>query len=219
MSRNSVVERLCTNQSWTMNWIQAAASRFRKVAGWNCSRVIRSRLTVRGLGTSRLAVSGRVCSIGTFRPKRQPADPMRGCWRSLLLPSVDLDSRIAGSRSGGTVRFSSGGSSVSCRFFSRSSFRISTSRNMESTRGNLYHSRFWNSPPILRWSASDTPDLAAGAGPAPAVASAMASSSRVRSATTSAAGRAGAAAGNGGGSNTVITCASIASRLGKRDSS
>ena len=81
---NSVVERLCTNQSWTMNWIHAAASRFRMVAGWNCSRVISSRLTTRGFGTSRLAVSGRVCSSGTLRPNRQPAAPIRGYCRSLL---------------------------------------------------------------------------------------------------------------------------------------
>ena len=40
------------NQSCTSNWIQAAASTFSVVAGWNVSRVSSRRLTRRGFGSS-----------------------------------------------------------------------------------------------------------------------------------------------------------------------
>ena len=74
---------LCTNQSCTMNWIHAAAITLRIVAGWNVVRVNSSRLTRRGLGVMRLAVSGNVSLSGTLRPNRMPALPMRGQVRSL----------------------------------------------------------------------------------------------------------------------------------------
>ena len=76
------------NQSWTMNWIQAAAITLRIVAGWNVVRVSSSRLTWRGLGFRRLAVSGKASLNGTFRPSRMPALPMRGHLRSLYVPSL-----------------------------------------------------------------------------------------------------------------------------------
>ena len=66
-----------------MNWIHAAAITFRIVAGWNVVRVRSSRLTSRGLGFIRLAVSGNVSARGTLRPKRMPALPIRGHFRSL----------------------------------------------------------------------------------------------------------------------------------------
>ena len=79
---------LCTNQSWTMNWIHAAAITLRIVAGWKVVRVRSSRLTCRGLGVSRLAVSGNASLKGTLRPKRMPALPIRGHLRSLYVPSL-----------------------------------------------------------------------------------------------------------------------------------
>ena len=74
---------LCMNQSCTWNWIHAAASTLTISAGWNVVRVRSSRLTVRGLGFSRFAVSGIVSESGTLRPKRTPALPIRGHPRSL----------------------------------------------------------------------------------------------------------------------------------------
>ena len=74
---------LCTNQSWTMNWIHAAAITLRIVAGWKVVRVSSSRLTCRGLGVRRLAVSGNASLSGTLRPNRMPALPIRGHFRSL----------------------------------------------------------------------------------------------------------------------------------------
>ena len=71
-----------------MNCSHAPASRFRIVAGLNVSRVISSRLTTRGLGTSRFGVSGKVCSSGKLRPKRRPAAPIFGKCRSLCVPSI-----------------------------------------------------------------------------------------------------------------------------------
>ena len=73
----------CMNQSCTWNWIHAAASTLMIVAGWNVVRVSSSRLTVRGFGVSRLAVSGNVSFSGKLRPKRTPALPIRGQPRSL----------------------------------------------------------------------------------------------------------------------------------------
>src|SRR5262245_5449645 len=78
ISANSVFDRLCTNQSCTWNWIHDAASRLRMVAGVNSSRVISSRLTTRGLGVIRFAVSGTTLSSGTLRPKRRPTEPIFG---------------------------------------------------------------------------------------------------------------------------------------------
>lgn len=71
------------NQSRIMNWSQLAASALHDVAALNSLRVITARLTSRGLGLSRLAVSGNDFSIGTLRPKRDPAIPMGGASSSL----------------------------------------------------------------------------------------------------------------------------------------
>ena len=114
---------LCTNQSCTMNWIQAAAMTLRIVAGWKVVRVRSSRLTRRGLGSIRFAVSGNASFNGTLRPKRMPALPMRGQEMSLYVPS--LVRTLGTAPAGGEVAVSSGGSSVSARFCSRSSSRIS----------------------------------------------------------------------------------------------
>ena len=46
------------NQSRVMNWIHAAASMFRLVAGTKLSRVSSSRLTTRGLGRHDPAARG-----------------------------------------------------------------------------------------------------------------------------------------------------------------
>ena len=110
-----------------MNWSQAPASRLRIVAGLKVSRVISSRLMTRGFGISSLAVSGNVLSRGKFRPKRRPAEPIFGKLRSFEVPSMVRDIADAGSRSAGISRRGSAGSSVSCRFFSRSSVRMFTS--------------------------------------------------------------------------------------------
>ena len=69
---------LCMNQSWTWNWIHAAPNTLRMFAGWNVVRVSSSRLTVRGFGVRRFAVSGNVSLSGTLRPNRVPALPIRG---------------------------------------------------------------------------------------------------------------------------------------------
>ena len=71
-----------------MNWIHAAAITLRIVAGWKVVRVSSSRLTCRGLGVSRLAVSGNASLKGTLRPNRMPALPIRGHLRSLYVPSL-----------------------------------------------------------------------------------------------------------------------------------
>ena len=71
-----------------MNWIHAAAITLRIVAGWKVVRVRSSRLTCRGLGVSRLAVSGNASLKGTLRPNRMPALPIRGHFRSLYVPSL-----------------------------------------------------------------------------------------------------------------------------------
>src|SRR3990172_8163023 len=60
---------LWLNQSWTWNWIQAAARRFRDVAGTKEWRVMSSRLTVRGFGSRRRGFL-TTRSSGTNRPKR-----------------------------------------------------------------------------------------------------------------------------------------------------
>src|SRR6185436_661050 len=128
---------LCTNQSCTWNWIHAAAMTLRIFAGWNVVRVRSSRLTRRGFGVIRLATSGKVSLNGTLRPKRVPALPMRGQRRSLLMPS--LVRTFTGSPLGAAV-CSSAGSSVSCRFFARSSLRISTSLTAAAGPGSSCHS-------------------------------------------------------------------------------
>jgi hypothetical protein len=75
-------------QSCTWNWIQAAASRFRPVAGTNSFRAISRLLIVRGLGLRMPGpASGRVSSSGTLRPNRRPALPIRGSSRSLKRPA------------------------------------------------------------------------------------------------------------------------------------
>ena len=67
-----------------MNWIHAAASMFRVVAGWNAVRVSSSRLTVLGLGDSSSGGdSWYAADSGILRPNRVPAMPIAGCWRSL----------------------------------------------------------------------------------------------------------------------------------------
>src|SRR5688572_8243978 len=126
------------------------------VAGRNSVLVISSRLTSRGLGVIRLAVSGKVCSSGTLRPKRRPQLPIAGYARSLYVPSTVRSSRNAGSRLAGTAFFSRGGSSVSCRFSRRNWLRISTSRGIASSRGSLYHGvRLCRKSPIRPRSFSD----------------------------------------------------------------
>jgi hypothetical protein len=70
------------NQSRIIHCSHAATSALTDVAGTNSCRVSRARLTSRGLGSSGLG-SGKVCSMGTLRPKRDPAMPMAGCSRSL----------------------------------------------------------------------------------------------------------------------------------------
>ena len=94
----------------------------RIVAGWKVVRVRSSRLTRRGLGFIRFAVSGNASFNGTLRPKRMPALPMRGQEMSLYVPS--LVRTLGAAPAGGEVAVSSGGSSVSARFCSRSSSRI-----------------------------------------------------------------------------------------------
>jgi hypothetical protein len=74
---------LCMNQSWTWNWIQAAATTLRIVAGWKVLRVSSSRLTTRGFGFIKFATSGNASASATLRPNRVPALPMRGQVRSL----------------------------------------------------------------------------------------------------------------------------------------
>src|SRR6185436_3762482 len=138
-----------------MNWIHAAAITLRIVAGWNVVRVNSSRLTRRGLGVMRLAVSGNVSLSGTFRPNRIPALPMRGQVRSLKVPSLVRAFRA--SPVVGVVERSSGGSSVSCRFFSRSCLRSSTSLGPAIASGNSYHS--------LSLSSMDIGELLWGGGP------------------------------------------------------
>src|SRR5215813_6703528 len=77
------------NQSWTWNWIQAAARTLRVVAGMNVSRVISFRLISRGLGCRRPGSgSARARAGSTFRPKRVRALPMAGSARSLYVPSA-----------------------------------------------------------------------------------------------------------------------------------
>ena len=72
-----------------MNCSQAAASRLRVVAGMKVSRVMSSRLTVRGFGVkSERSSSGTVSATGTLRPKRVLAAPINGMSRSLKVPSV-----------------------------------------------------------------------------------------------------------------------------------
>jgi hypothetical protein len=71
------------SQSRSINWIHAAASKLSDSAGWNLSRVRSSRLMVRGLGRMSHWWSGCVWSIGTLRPNRVPALPIRGLSRSL----------------------------------------------------------------------------------------------------------------------------------------
>ena len=129
---------LWTNQSCTWNWIHAAARTLRIVAGWNVVRVRSSRLTRRGFGFIRLAVSGNVSLSGTLRPNRVPELPMRGHFKSLYIPS--LVRAFTGSPVAGAVEFSSGGSSVSCRFFSRSWLRSSTSLTAWAGPGSSNHS-------------------------------------------------------------------------------
>ena len=76
-------------QSRVMNWIHAAASMLRLLAGTNVSRVSSSRLMTRGFGAMICGSgSGHVNSGGTLRPKRIPAEPMRGSRRSLNVPSA-----------------------------------------------------------------------------------------------------------------------------------
>jgi len=74
---------VCTNQSCTWNWIQAAASTLRIVAGWNFVRVMTALLIARGLGFRRLAESGNTSVSGTLRPKRVPVLPIIGHFKSL----------------------------------------------------------------------------------------------------------------------------------------
>jgi hypothetical protein len=78
----SVGLRPWLNQSRIIHWSQAATSALTEVAGTSSWRVSRARLTSRGLGSRGLG-SGKVCSIGMLRPKREPAMPMAGCSRSL----------------------------------------------------------------------------------------------------------------------------------------
>src|SRR5690554_5679665 len=75
------------NQSWVMNWIQAAAMKFRLGAGLNSPRASRVLLTSRGLGLSRVSVSAHWCSGFTLRPKRMYTEPSAGLERMLQVPS------------------------------------------------------------------------------------------------------------------------------------
>ncbi|CAM5557455.1 hypothetical protein SALBM135S_04392 [Streptomyces alboniger] len=71
-------------QSWTWNWIQAAARTFSEVAGRKVSRWRSLRLTSTGLGTSKR--SGRWTGL-RLRPKGAPTAPIPGRERSLYVPS------------------------------------------------------------------------------------------------------------------------------------
>jgi hypothetical protein len=71
------------SQSRSMNCIHEAASRLSDSAGMKVLRVKSSRLTVRGLGCMSRSESGYVRSIGTLRPNRVLALPIRGFPRSL----------------------------------------------------------------------------------------------------------------------------------------
>ena len=72
------------NQSRIMNCSQAATSALTDVASMSSVRVIRARLTSRGLGRSLSSwESCTIASSGMLRPKRVPAEPIRGSSRSL----------------------------------------------------------------------------------------------------------------------------------------
>lgn len=112
------------NQSRIMNCSHDAARALAAVAGLNSSRVIRARLTRRGLGSNiSNAGSGKVSSIGTLRPNREPALPIAGWSRSLWVPSAVRNRRVSsvsGSTSGTPT---AGWLPVSYRFFLRSTSR------------------------------------------------------------------------------------------------
>src|SRR3990172_411853 len=117
---------LWLNQSWTWNWIQAAARRFRDVAGTKEWRVMSSRLTVRGFGSRRRGFL-TTRSSWTFRPNRAPAAPMRGSEKSLFRPSgwrYAADSRAGAIGGVGLTLGTISRSSVSWRFS-----RLRTVRN------------------------------------------------------------------------------------------
>src|SRR5690554_8056296 len=86
------------NQSWVMNWIQAAAMKFRLGAGLNSPRASRVLLTSRGLGLSRVSVSAHWCSGFTLRPKRMYTEPSAGLERMLQVPSSVRATWLRGSQ-------------------------------------------------------------------------------------------------------------------------
>ena len=72
------------NQSRIMNCSHAATRALTDVASMRLSRVIRARLTSRGLGRSLSSRESRTMRVsGMLRPKRVPAAPIRGSSRSL----------------------------------------------------------------------------------------------------------------------------------------
>src|SRR5271156_2836 len=78
------------NQSWTWNWIHAAASKLTIVAGLNLPswRAIGRSLTIRGLGDiSSSGLGALVYFRGTFLPSLIPAHPINGSCNELNLPS------------------------------------------------------------------------------------------------------------------------------------
>src|SRR4051812_905029 len=141
-STSSGLPRPWKNQLWFSNWIHAAASTFRVVAGWNSCRVMSSSETFRALGSWRRGgFSGRIRFGSTFRVNALSVDPMSGSFRSFHLPS--------GRRA---FSASSGGSSIPClrigvevpnRFMSRRSSRSDKRfKAFSPVVGSSYQARF-----------------------------------------------------------------------------
>ena len=133
------------NQSRIWNWSQAAARRLRVVAGVKVLRVRSSVETTRGLGVIRVeAGSWRLSAMGTLRPKRAPAEPIKGHLRSLKVPSAVREVWTLGW--GGVGGVLGAGDSVSKRLAARSLLRTPMRTTSPIGVGRVLQPCFWSIP-------------------------------------------------------------------------
>ncbi len=134
------------NQSWIMNWSQAAISEFPPGTSDSSLRVISFRLTSRAVGfpsTSSFS-AGAILSSGMLRPNRVPAMPIPGSSRLFQLPSACRWVRCVGSGGGGCGSLTEGSERVSTRLRWRSLVRTPTSTPRASGVGSLSQPTLWS---------------------------------------------------------------------------
>ena len=140
-------------QSWTWNWIQAAASKFKVVAGLNSPGFLdmKASLTSLGFGVqSSFSVGFSQYFLGKLRPKRIPEQPIFGMVSELSLPSEFLAERKRLSSKGVSSVLPCAVADVypSWRFYWRNSTRKASRLSAPKMLGSLCHgtNRFtkWN---------------------------------------------------------------------------